>query len=190
MTAYGDHEPQDRVPHRPVPHDPNAPMPVIRPDGTIERATPATHPEPATSATVLPPESTLVAVLGDRRREGPWHLGQTLTAVGVLGDVVLDLRQAVFAERSCTIRVLSLMGNVKIYTPPHIEVQMRGLNILGDEKHRDLSESGASGAPRPTPTHTVILQSTLLLGDVSVTVLDPGQPKPSVLKNLAKKLKG
>lgn len=180
MTTNGGLEPQDRLPH--VPAGDDASMPVIGPGGVIEPARTPTSGEVvrharSSPAPALPPESSLTAVLGDCRREGAWRVGRATTVYSILGDVLLDLRQAVLDAEIIEMRAYTVMGDLKVIVPPGVEVRLRGFSVLGDQKHRDKSETGESGRTVPT-RHTLVVNGTGVMGDVSVVTLDLGQREP------------
>lgn len=154
-------------------------MPVIRPDGVIEPPAPisgdvARRPQASPPSPSVPPETSLTAVLGDCRREGPWRVARTTRVYSVMGDVVLDLRQAVFDDDLVQIYAYTMMGDVKVIVPPGFEVQLRGFSLLGDLKHKDHSETGTP-VERP---RTVVITCSGVMGDVKVKTLDVGQVEP------------
>ena len=52
--------------------------------------------------------------MGDSRREGRWRVERPLSAVAVMGDVVLDLRGAEVPHGNVDITAVAVMGDVKV----------------------------------------------------------------------------
>lgn len=134
-------------------------------------------PVPATRQTSLSSGCELpksVAVMSTCKRTGTWLVPVRHTAYAVMGDVILDLREAEFAAREVTIVATAVMGDVKILIDEFTDVIVEGVPILGDFKQRsDKVEADiASDAPR------VRVKGTAILGDVSVRRLPPpGTPR-------------
>ncbi|RJL34189.1 DUF1707 SHOCT-like domain-containing protein [Bailinhaonella thermotolerans] len=103
-----------------------------------------------------------VAILGDTRRRGHWKVDKELAALAVLGDVVLDLRQAQVLTDSVDIVATAVLGDVKVIVPDGVDVDVSGVAVLGDKKIR--VEEAPAGRRAPV----VRVRATALLGDVKV----------------------
>ncbi|MFF2812978.1 DUF1707 domain-containing protein [Streptomyces sp. NPDC058000] len=103
-----------------------------------------------------------IAVMGGFERKGRWTIGRRFTAVCLMGGGELDLREADFAGREVEISVWALMGGVNVIVPPGVEVEMRGLGIMGGFDSREDGVPGEPGAPR------VIVSGLALMGGVGV----------------------
>ncbi|MGG2462779.1 DUF1707 domain-containing protein [Streptomyces sp. RGM 3693] len=103
-----------------------------------------------------------IAVMGGFERKGRWTIGRRFTAVCLMGGGELDLREANFAGREVEISVWALMGGVNVIVPPGVEVEMRGLGIMGGFDSREDGVPGDPGAPR------VIVSGLALMGGVGV----------------------
>nr|BFE81444.1 hypothetical protein GCM10020093_040450 [Planobispora longispora] len=57
-------------------------------------------------------------------------------AVAVMGDVVLDLRDAEVRGNVVDIAATAVMGDVKIIVPDGVDVDLEGVAIMGDKKVR------------------------------------------------------
>ncbi|HZE09383.1 MAG TPA: LiaF domain-containing protein [Gemmatimonadaceae bacterium] len=77
------------------------------------------------------PISGLVGFLGSTERRGPWQLPRHLRAVAVLGNVEIDLRQAIIGFGVSDIEVVAVLGNVEIIVPPEVAVDCDGDGLLG-----------------------------------------------------------
>jgi hypothetical protein len=104
----------------------------------------------------------VVAVIGDTRRQGRWRVQRPLMALAIMGDVVLDLRGAEVAAGQVVIDATAVMGDVKIYVPDGVDVQLSGVAVLGDKvvKVRE--------APPGQRFPTVVVKATAVMGDVKV----------------------
>jgi Domain of unknown function (DUF1707)/Cell wall-active antibiotics response 4TMS YvqF len=104
----------------------------------------------------------VVAVMGDSKRQGRWRVERPLAAVAVMGDVVLDLRGAEVPRGAVDITATAVMGDVKIYVPDGVDVQLSGIAVMGDKKVRVREAPAGQLAPR------VVVRATVVMGDVKV----------------------
>src|SRR5256714_4524028 len=65
-------------------------------------------------------------VFGRAQRTGRWRLPRRSIALVLAGDADLDLRQAELPGRVATITAFLLFGNVDLYVPEGIEVDLGG----------------------------------------------------------------
>ncbi|MGX1855096.1 DUF1707 SHOCT-like domain-containing protein [Streptomyces sp. NPDC055299] len=103
-----------------------------------------------------------IGILGGFQRKGRWTIGRRFTAVCLMGGGELDLREANFAGPEVVITCWALMGGVSIVVPPGVEVDVRGLGIMGGFDSREDGTPGEPGAPR------VIVKGLALMGGVGV----------------------
>ena len=75
-----------------------------------------------------------VGVMGDSKRRGNWRIDQELGAVAVMGDVLLDLREAEVRTDTVDILAIAVMGDVKIIVPDGVNVDLDGMAIMGDKR--------------------------------------------------------
>ncbi|MFJ5549774.1 DUF1707 domain-containing protein [Streptomyces sp. NPDC093225] len=75
--------------------------------------------------------STAVAVMSGFERKGRWTVPQRFNAVAVMGGGEIDLREADFAAREVVVNCVAVMGGIEITVPPGVEVDMRGLGVMG-----------------------------------------------------------
>ncbi|MDR3312855.1 MAG: hypothetical protein LBS96_00175 [Oscillospiraceae bacterium] len=92
-------------------------------------------------------------------------LSRSLTGgrvTAVLGSSEVDLTQVEFS-RPVTIYASAILGNVTVYTPPHVRVELRGTHLLG-------SCNADAIAQRPyDPAHPVLtVQNFTLCGDIEI----------------------
>ena len=99
--------------------------------------------------TALVPAQRVRVILGSIERTGPWTVPHRLSARVLLGNLVLDLRDARFSAGDTTIHVRVTMGNLEVIVPPGVHVDVQVLSVLGNiEERTELAASPASDAPR------------------------------------------
>ncbi|MEV4217840.1 MULTISPECIES: DUF1707 SHOCT-like domain-containing protein [Nonomuraea] len=129
---------------------------------------------PAAPGQVQPREGRkrrwFVGIMGDTKRRGTWRIDQELGAVAVMGDVLLDLREAEVRTDLVEITAVSVMGDVKIIVPDGVNVDLDGVAIMGD-KRVDVQEA-APGTSAPV----VRVHAYAVMGDVKV--LGDSRAKP------------
>ena len=150
----------------PITVDLQAAAPVVPPAGVPVRRTPAGLPAVG--------HASSVAIMGDCKRRGVWHVPERHSAFSLMGSVTLDLREAVLASHDTHINASAIMGDVKILVPAHMHVVVDGTPIMGDygqAKDRVPAELGP-GSP------TVRVRGVALMGSVQVQRLPaPGTPR-------------
>jgi hypothetical protein len=108
---------------------------------------------PGTPATPARPDARadrewVVAVMGDSKRQGRWRVERPLAALAVMGDVVLDLRGAEVPRGDVDITATAVMGDVKIYVPDGVDVQLSGIAVMGDKKVKGAGSAGWADGPQ------------------------------------------
>ncbi|GAA4227233.1 hypothetical protein FHR32_000211 [Streptosporangium album] len=103
-----------------------------------------------------------VAVMGDSKRRGKWRIDQGLGAVAVMGDVVLDLREAEVRTGVVDIVATAVMGDVKIIVPDGVDVDLEGIAIMGDKKVQVLEAPPGMNVP------LIRVKAYVLMGEVKV----------------------
>lgn len=142
------------LPVRQVGLPPVGPMPVA---GGVPMAG-------ATPAVVAPPVVKAFACFSSDARRGLWTVAPTMTASAVLGDVVLDLRQAQFTARETVIRCYSTLGSIKIAVNALTHVVVDGTNAGGQFKVKPDLVPAQLGPDSPV----VRITGYAVLGDVVV----------------------
>ncbi len=74
---------------------------------------------------------TVIAVMGEAVRKGPWEPPARLRVFAVMGGVELDFREATLLEGETVVEILAVMGGVNIIVPPDIDVHTSGMGFLG-----------------------------------------------------------
>ncbi len=108
--------------------------------------------------------SWFISVMGSTVRRGRWLLGSSSQAVAVMGECVLDLRQAEVAGRDSHILAVALMGSISVVVPEGIDVDISGIAIMGSKELR-------GGVSRPLPgSPTIRVTCFAVMGEVTVRV--------------------
>ncbi|MFB7466317.1 DUF1707 domain-containing protein [Streptomyces sp. NPDC056224] len=123
--------------------------------------------------------TSAVAVMSGFQRKGPWTVPARFDAVAFWGGGELDLREANFAQREVVINCVAIMGGIQITVPPGVEVDVRGIGVMGAFDQRVGSSPAQPGAPR------VIVTGFAFWGGVEIKVKPPKSPKrPKLSKGL------
>lgn len=77
------------------------------------------------------PAPRLFAVGDDLERSGRRVVDDGLTALAVLGDINLDLRESYFPAGSVTVDLRTVLGSIRVWVPAGIGVDVRGFAYLG-----------------------------------------------------------
>jgi hypothetical protein len=104
---------------------------------------------------------TAVGILGAFDRKGVWTIARRFTSVAVMGGGRVDLREARFEAPETVIRAFAVMGGLNIVLPPDVELEVRGIGVMGGFDHSH-SGTGQPNAPR------VVVTGFAFWGGVSV----------------------
>lgn len=116
-----------------------------------------------------------VAVMSGFERTGVWTVPKLYTALAFMGGGELDLTEATFADRECTIQVFAFMGGVEVIVPEDVTVRVTGFGVMGGFDHRG-SHPGTPGGP------VLTVSGVTFMGGVEV--------RPPKRKNRKKQLEG
>jgi hypothetical protein len=92
------------------------------------------------------PSTMLLAILTGFERRGRWNVPRRLTTFALWGGGVVDLRYADFTSPEVEIRSYSIMGGQTILVPPEVNVDVRGVGVMGTFDH-NVDGDGSPGAP-------------------------------------------
>jgi hypothetical protein len=92
------------------------------------------------------PSTLLLAIMSGFERRGRWNVPMRLTTFALWGGGVVDLRYADFTSPEVEIHSYSIMGGQTILVPPEVNVDLRGVGIMGAFDHSVTGE-GTPGAP-------------------------------------------
>ncbi|MFD3543662.1 DUF1707 domain-containing protein [Streptomyces sp. NPDC058662] len=128
------------------------------PDGA---RVPAAHPADGAPAGPGDYQETVVAVCSSSARKGRWRPGAHTRAVSVMGDIAIDLTQAVFEQQVTEINVTCVLGNVDIVVPENVTLRGYGSGVLGN-----FEVSGESKGETDPQAPVVIVRGFALLGNI------------------------
>jgi Domain of unknown function (DUF1707)/Cell wall-active antibiotics response 4TMS YvqF len=85
-------------------------------------------------------------VFGNTQRTGRWRLPRRAFALSLFGDLDLDLRQAQLSGPRASITAFVVFGNVDVYVPESVDVDLDGLTVFGHRREwgRDLPSDPAA----------------------------------------------
>ncbi|MFF0308318.1 DUF1707 domain-containing protein [Streptosporangium sp. NPDC004379] len=104
----------------------------------------------------------LVAVMSESKRRGKWRIDRELGAAAVMGEVVIDLRQAEVRTDVVDIIATAVMGSVKIIVPDGVDVEIDGFAIMGEKKVQVIEAPEGMRAP------LVRVRAYALMGEIKV----------------------
>jgi len=112
----------------------------------------------------------LISVLGGSNRSGRWIPARINFAIGVLGGLSLDFREALLGPGETDLNVVAVLGGVEIIVPPEMAVEVDGMALLGGFEHQ-------TDTPlRSNPDVPALrVRGLALLGGVGVQVRLPGE---------------
>ncbi|MFJ9938966.1 DUF1707 SHOCT-like domain-containing protein [Streptomyces erythrochromogenes] len=127
----------------------------------------------------VPVAETIVAVCSSSSRKGRWRPGAHTRAVSVMGDITIDLTQAVFEQQVTEINVTCVLGNVEVLVPENVTLRGYGSGVLGNFEVR-----GEGRGETDPQAPVVIVRGFSLLGNIEA------RPKLGArLVDLARKLR-
>jgi DUF1707 SHOCT-like domain/Cell wall-active antibiotics response LiaF, C-terminal len=80
------------------------------------------------------PARFTAALLGHVVRRGRFRLRRWSLAASAFGDLDFDLRDATMDEERATVTVLAMFGNVDLYVPEGVNVDVGGLTVFGHRR--------------------------------------------------------
>lgn len=128
--------------------------------------------------------SLVMGALGGAVRKGRWVPARSTTAIGIMGGVELDLRDAVLGPGVTEIKCFAFWGGVDIVVPPDVSVECDGIGILGGFEHRHEAELLAD------PDRPVIrIRGVAIMGGVDVSARYPGESARDARRRLKEERK-
>lgn len=138
---------------------------------TPQYATPAVHHGgplvDATSVATAPDAITII--LGERKRTTPWRMIPSTNINLILGEVALDLNQAVLESNNPVINANLFLGELNIFVPAGVRV-VNQINAI-------LAETNIKGLREENATVTLTLTGSTVLGEVNVLGPDDNSSK-------------
>ncbi|MEV8534519.1 DUF1707 domain-containing protein [Streptomyces sp. NPDC051211] len=120
----------------------------------------------------------VVAVCGNASRRGRWRPAPQTRAVAVMGDITIDLTEAVFEQQLTEINVTCVLGKAEILVPENVTLRGFGNGVLGNFDVR-----GEARGETDPQAPVVVVRGFALLGSIEA------RPKPGArLVDLAHRL--
>jgi len=107
----------------------------------------------------LYPRRSVTAAFARERREGRWVVPEVLPVTAFFGNVVLDLREAVFQSQRVTVYATAIAGQIRLIVPGGVAVEMAGRSFLGVRSVR-----GRTMVAAAAEANVVMDVRTLMLG--------------------------
>ncbi|QES49937.1 hypothetical protein DEJ50_21015 [Streptomyces venezuelae] len=121
----------------------------------------------------------VIAVCSGQARRGRWRPGPRTRAVAVMGDITLDLTEAVFEQQLTEINVTCILGSAEILVPENVTLRGFGNGVLGNFDIR-----GESRGETDPQAPVVVVRGFALLGSIEA------RPKPGArLVDLAHRMR-
>jgi Domain of unknown function (DUF1707) len=92
------------------------------------------------------PSTLLLAIMSGFERRGRWNVPKRMTTFALFGGGVVDLRYADFTSPEVEIHSYSIMGGQTILVPPEVNVDLRGVGVMGNFD-QSVNGEGTPGAP-------------------------------------------
>jgi hypothetical protein len=132
-----------------------------------------------------PPRLGIVSFMGSVERKGSWLLPRNLRVVGVMGAVVLDLREAQIPAGGTEIEIFVMFASVEIILPPGVRVESVGNAFGGNFELR------MNGAIESRPDAPLIrIKGDVIFGNVETTVRYPNETERAARKRLRAENRG
>lgn len=123
-----------------------------------------------TSAANVRDREFVVACMGGTSRRGRWTPARKNIAVAVMGGAELDFREAILGPGVTEVQVYTVWGGVEIIVPPGLNVESRGIALMGGFDHH------ADGTIHPDPNApTLRITGVALMAGVEVAVRHAGE---------------
>lgn len=114
--------------------------------------------------------SLMIAVCGGTARRGRWVPARRNTAIGVMGGVELDFRDAMLGPGVTEVNVFAMWGGVDIIVPPEMAVEVDGIAIMGG------FENETDTVLNRDPDQPLLrVKGLVVMGGAGITVRLPGE---------------
>jgi hypothetical protein len=137
----------------------------------------------ARRATALPGQAraseVVGGIMGGATRSGRWTPARRVNALGILGGVELDFREAVLAPGVTEVHAIAFWGGVQIVVPPDVRIECSGMGIMGGFDHRD-----DVAAPVDPMAPVIRITGIACMGGVEVRVRYPGESRRDARKRV------
>ncbi len=116
----------------------------------------------------LYPRRSVAAAFARERRDGRWVVPEVFPVTAFFGNVVLDLREAVFQKQRITIHATAVAGQIRLIVPAGVAVELAGRSFLGT---RSVRSKPAASAPAEQVNAVIEVRTITLGGSVKVVTV-------------------
>ncbi len=114
------------------------------------------------------PARGIVSVFGESRKDGRWALPRHLRVLSVVGNVTIDLRDALIQPGESVIETVAVFAEVKVFAPPYLNVECDGDALMGEFGFKKSKrDEGSPQRPDPDAPFVRVIGSAYM---ASVTV--------------------
>ncbi|WP_214107115.1 DUF1707 SHOCT-like domain-containing protein [Acrocarpospora catenulata] len=106
-----------------------------------------------------------VTVMGNHKRRGKWRIDQEVGVACVMGEVLLDLREAEVRGNEVDLLINCVMGSVKIIVPDGVDVELSGLNVMSEKKVKVLEAPPGQNVPVVRIRANMVMAEIKVIGD-------------------------
>lgn len=157
-------------------HVPAGELAASRGPAGAQNAVPSAY-SPNSPNGTAPGSGRVVAILSETRRIGAWRVPGRLDLQAVLGDVMIDLRDATLPPGGCEIDVMAVLAQVRVLVPPGVVVEDGVTSVMSTVRN-----DAEDGSRLPTGATRVRLTGTAVLSEIGVRVALPGEPAKQAWK--------
>jgi hypothetical protein len=122
------------------------------------------------SGSVGTPEKRYLAVMSEVKKTGEWIVSPRTVATAIMGNIRLDLRDALLPGTDMEIEATAIMGEVRVIVPPGVRLECDGFAFMGEFASH---HSGADTMNGPT----LRIHGSSVMGSVGVETRLPGESK-------------
>lgn len=95
-----------------------------------------------------------IAIMSGSDRRGRWVVPARYNAFSFWGGVVIDLRQATFAERETVIHANAIMAGIDVIAPEGVDLRVEGFGLMGG--YEDATSDDMAPPPPGAPVVRVV----------------------------------
>jgi Domain of unknown function (DUF1707)/Cell wall-active antibiotics response 4TMS YvqF len=118
----------------------------------------------------------VAGVFGRDSRDGRWVVPDSMPVLAIMGEVELDLREALLQSGRIVIYATLVFGTIHLIVPEGVSVQTSGTALLTRKVTRTVRQPGQRGVSQPGPDQPVIDLRTVGLGG-TIKVTSPKRPR-------------
>ena len=119
-------------------------------------------------ATLVPERKGSVSMMSQTVRNGRWAMPRLFRAVTIMGNIELDLTQALIGPGVSKIEMVAIMSNVTVVVPPWVRIECDGDPFMGSFEVQRFAQTTA-GADAPV----IDISGTAIMSSINAVVVDP-----------------